>query len=208
MTIRKKTAEARYDVVVVGGGLSGMCAAIAAARHGAKTALIHGRHVFGGNASSEIRMHVCGASESMAKPDLEEGGILYELMLENKSRNDYYNFSVWDMVLFAAVKRQKGLTAYLNTVMEDCETDGNSVKSILAYQHTTETHWRFTGDIFIDCTGNGTLGYLAGAEFRTGSEGRAEFDEPHAPERANNDRMGNTLLFKAVDRGTSVNFKR
>ena len=208
MTIRKKTAEARYDVVVVGGGLSGMCAAIAAARHGAKTALIHGRHVFGGNASSEIRMHVCGASESMAKPDLEEGGILYELMLENKSRNDYYNFSVWDMVLFAAMKRQKGLTAYLNTVMEDCETEGNSVKSILAYQHTTETHWRFTGDIFIDCTGNGTLGYLAGAEFRTGSEGRAEFDEPHAPETANNDRMGNTLLFKAVDRGTSVNFKR
>lgn len=208
MPIRKKTAEARYDVVVVGGGLSGMCAAIAAARHGAKTALIHGRHVFGGNASSEIRMHVCGASESMAKPDLEEGGILYELMLENKSRNDHYNFSVWDMVLFAAVKRQKGLTAYLNTVMEDCETAGNSVKSILAYQHTTETHWRFVGDIFIDCTGNGTLGYLAGAEFRTGSEGRAEFDEPHAPERANNDRMGNTLLFKAVDRGTSVNFKR
>lgn len=208
MPIRKKTAEARYDVVVVGGGLSGMCAAIAAARHGAKTALIHGRHVFGGNASSEIRMHICGASESMAKPDLEEGGILYELMLENKSRNDHYNFSVWDMVLFAAVKRQKGLTAYLNTVMEDCETEGNSVKSILAYQHTTETHWRFVGDIFIDCTGNGTLGYLAGAEFRTGSEGRAEFDEPHAPERANNDRMGNTLLFKAVDRGTSVNFKR
>ena len=208
MTIRKKTAEARYDVVVVGGGLSGMCAAIAAARHGAKTALIHGRHVFGGNASSEIRMHVCGASESMAKPDLEEGGILYELMLENKSRNDYYNFSIWDMVLFAAVKRQKGLTAYLNTVMEDCETEGNSVKSILAYQHTTEIHWRFTGDIFIDCTGNGTLGYLAGAEYRTGSEGRAEFDEPHAPETANNDRMGNTLLFKAVDRGTSVNFKR
>lgn len=185
-----------------------MCAAIAAARHGAKTALIHARHVFGGNASSEIRMHVCGASESMAKPDLEEGGILYELMLENKSRNDYYNYSVWDMVLFHAVRRQKDLTAYLNTVMEDCEMEGNSIKSILAYQQTTETHWRFTGDIFIDCTGNGTLGYLAGAEYRTGSEGRDEFDEPHAPAEPNNDRMGNTLLFKAVDRGTSVHFKR
>lgn len=52
------------------------------------------------------------------------------------------------------------------------------------------------------------LGYYAGAEYRTGSEGRAEFNEPDAPEQANNDRMGNTLLFKAVDRGHSVNFKR
>ena len=107
MSDRVKEKYASYDVVVVGGGLSGMCAAIAAARHGAKTALIQGRHVFGGNASGEIRMHICGASESMAKPDLEEGGILYEMMLENKSRNDYYNFSIWDMVLFSAVKKEK-----------------------------------------------------------------------------------------------------
>ena len=69
MSRNTKTAKAQYDIVVIGGGLSGMCAAISAARHGARTALIHGRHVFGGNASSEIRMHVCGASESMAKPD-------------------------------------------------------------------------------------------------------------------------------------------
>ena len=87
-----------------------MCAALASARHGARTALIHERHVLGGNASSEIRMHVCGASESMQKPDLEEGGILYELMLENKSRNDYFNYSVWDMVLFEKVKKQENLT--------------------------------------------------------------------------------------------------
>jgi len=208
MSRRSKMAKAQYDIVVIGGGLSGMCAAIAAARHGAKTALIHGRHVFGGNASSEIRMHVCGASESMAKPDLEEGGILYEMMLENKSRNDYYNFSIWDMILFSAVKKEANLTAYLNTVMEDCEMDGNRVKRISAYQHTTETHWSIEGDIFIDCTGNGTLGYLAGAEYRTGSESKDEFQEPHAPVLPNNDRMGNTLLFKAVDRGHSVHFKR
>ena len=208
MSIRTKTAKAQYDIVVIGGGLSGMCAAISAARHGAKTALIHGRHVFGGNASSEIRMHVCGASESMAKPDLEEGGILYEMMLENKSRNDYFNFSIWDMVLFSAIKKEPNLTAYLNTVMEDCETDGNTIKRVFAYQHTTETHWCFEGDIFIDCTGNGTLGYLAGAEYRVGSEGKDEFNEPDAPEHANNNRMGNTLLFKAVDRGHSVHFQR
>jgi len=204
--IKKKYAS--YEVVVVGGGLSGMCAAIAAARHGAKTALIQGRHVFGGNASSEIRMHICGASESMAKPDLEEGGILYEMMLENKSRNDYYNFSIWDMVLFRAIKQEPNLTAYLNTVMEDCEMDGDKIRRISAYQHTTETMWTIDGDIFIDCTGNGTMGFLAGAEYRVGSEGKAEFNEEHAPDEPNNNRMGNTLLFKAVDRGHSVRFKR
>ena len=103
---RLKTKYASFDVVVIGGGLSGMCAAIAASRHGAKTALIHARHVFGGNASSEIRMHICGASESSKKPELEEAGILLEMMLENKSRNDYYNFSIWDMVLFQGICNQ------------------------------------------------------------------------------------------------------
>ena len=125
-----------------------MCAAIAAARHGARTALIHSRHVFGGNASSEIRMHVCGASENLQKPDLEEGGILYEMMLENKSRNDYFNFSIWDMVLFSVIKKQENLTVYLNTVMEDCEMDENTIRSITAYQHTTETRWHIDGN---DC---------------------------------------------------------
>lgn len=208
MSERLKTKTATYDVVVVGGGLPGMCAAIASARHGAKTALVHARHVFGGNASSEIRMHVCGASENMAKPELEEGGILYEMMLDNKSRNDYFSYSIWDMVLFRAIKKEKNLTAYLNTAMEDCETNKGSVQKIITYQQTTETRYVIEGGIFIDCTGNGTLGYLAGAEFRTGSESRYEFGEAHAPEKANNSRMGNTLLFKAVDRGHSINFKR
>lgn len=198
----------KYDVVVVGGGLSGMCAAIAAARNGAKTALIQARHILGGNASSEIRMHICGASENMMKPQLEEGGILYEMMLENKSINDYFNYSKWDMVLYAAVKKQENLTVYLNTVMDDCAVQNGTIKSITAYQQTTETRWNFEADVFVDCTGNGTLGFLAGAEYRIGSESKYEFNEPHAPEMADNNRMGNTLLFKAVDRGCSVNFKR
>lgn len=208
MSDKVKTKRVAYEVVIIGGGLSGMCAAIAAARHGAKTALIHARHVFGGNASSEIRMHICGASENMSKPDLEEGGILYELMLDNKRCNDYFNYSIWDMVLFNKMKHQPNLTIYLNTTMEDCETENNVIHQITAYQQTTETRWIIDGKVFIDCTGNGTLGYLAGAEYRVGSESKYEFGENHAPEKANNNRMGNTLLFKAVNRGCSVNFKR
>ena len=208
MSDRVKIKKADYDVVVIGGGMSGMCAAISAARGGAKTALVHARHVLGGNASSEVRMHICGASESMAKPMLEESGLVYEIMLDNKAINDYYNFSIWDMVLFRAVKKEPNLTTYLNTAMEDCELVGGRIAKITAYQQTTETKWIIGGKLFIDCTGNGTLGYLAGADFHTGSECRAEFGEPDAPEVPNKDRMGNTLLFKAVDRGTSVRFKR
>lgn len=203
-----KSKELTYDVVVVGGGLSGVCAAIAAARHGVKTALVHARPVFGGNASSEIRMHVCGASSNMEKPMLEETGILYELMLENKAYNNCFNYSIWDMILYQKVKQQENLTYYLNTVMDDCVVENNILKSITAYQQTTETRYKFNAKLFIDSTGNATLGYLAGAEFRIGSEGKAEFNEPHAPESPNNNRMGNTLLFKAVDRGASVHFKR
>ena len=207
MSEKKKVKNAEYDVVVIGGGMSGICAALAAARHGARTALVHDRHVLGGNASSEIRMHICGASENLAKPDLEESGILHEIMLDNKSRNDYYNFSIWDMVLFSTVKRQKNLTVYLS--MESCEMgEGSTIRSIDAYQLTTETHWKISGKVFIDCTGNATLGYYAEAEFRTGSEGRDEFGEPDAPGQPNKERMGNTLLFKAVDRGHPVAFKK
>lgn len=209
MSEKKKVKNAEYDVVVIGGGMSGICAALAAARHGARTALVHDRHVLGGNASSEIRMHICGASENLAKPDLEESGILHEIMLDNKSRNDYYNFSIWDMVLFSTVKRQKNLTVYLSTAMESCEMgEGSTIRSIDAYQLTTETHWKISGKVFIDCTGNATLGYYAEAEFRTGSEGRDEFGEPDAPGQPIKERMGNTLLFKAVDRGHPVAFKK
>ena len=208
MGIREKRKQEHYEVVVVGGGLSGMCAALASARHGAKTALIQARHVLGGNCSSEIRMHICGASENMKKPELEEGGILYELMLENKSRNDYFNYSVWDMVLFEKVKKQENLTVYFNTVMERCSLSGSRITQVECYQQTTETFLDIKGDIFVDATGNGSLGYYAGAAYRQGSESREEFGEPDAPEKADNHRMGSTLLFKAVDRGTSVHFKR
>ncbi len=203
-----KQKELSFDVVVVGGGLSGLCAAIAAARHGANTALIQARAVFGGNASSEIRMHVCGASANMAKPELEEAGILYEMMLENKKCNHYYVFPIWDTVMYKWVKKQKNLTAFLNTAVDDCTVENNVITSITAYQQTTETRYNIKAKVFVDASGNSTLGYLAGAEYRTGSEAASEFNEPHAPKQANNCRMGNSLLFKAVDRGHSVNFKR
>ena len=106
-----------YDVIVVGGGMAGLCAAIAAARQGVHTALIQARPVLGGNASSEIRIHISGADQSLKQPDYAEGGLLYELMLENKKNNEQFSYSVWDMVLFEkakeAVQKAAGQTPYV-----------------------------------------------------------------------------------------------
>lgn len=206
MSVRSKKKEASFDVIVVGGGMTGMCAAIASARHGAKTALVQERPVFGGNASSEIRMHICGASANMVKPNAEETGILREILLENKRVNDYYNYSVWDRVLFTAIREQENLSMFLNTTMHDVDTEGHRITAIHCYQMTTEIEWTLRAPVFCDCTGNGTLGFMAGMPFRTGSEGKAEYQEPHAPEQPDQHRMGNTLLFKAVDRGHPVAF--
>ena len=207
MGVRSKWRDEAFDVVVVGGGMTGLCAALASAREGVRTALIHNRSVLGGNASSEIRMHICGADANQFKRNAAETGIIHEILLENKAHNDYYNYSIWDSVLLQTVYRQKGLTLFLNTNMEDADLEADRIRQILCYQSTTETHLCITGQVFIDCTGNGTLGYFAGADFRTGSEGRSEFQEPDAPKEPNGDRMGNTLLFKAVNRGHPVPFR-
>ena len=205
--MRKRYQEVSYDIVVVGGGMAGLCVAISAARHGANVALVHARPVLGGNASSEIRIHISGADQSLRQTDYAESGLLYELMLENKSRNDTFNYSIWDMVLFEAAKNEKNLTVYLNCPMFDCSVDGDIITSISCFQETTELTLKISAPLFVDATGNGTLGYFAGADYTQGSESNKEYGEPHAPDEPNNERMGNTILMKAVDTGHPVKYE-
>ena len=196
-----KIIEKQYDVIVIGGGVAGVCAAIASARHGAKTVLIHDRPVPGGNASSEIRMHICGASCHGARPNARETGILEEILLENKHRNPNHSFSILDTVFWEKLRFQENLTLYLNTRVTLADTRNGRVISADAIQTTTEKTFRFYGRIFIDCTGDGGFAAAAGAEYMLGRESKDTFGEADAPDAADSYTMGSSLMFKAVDMG-------
>lgn len=206
MSLHRITSS--FDIVVVGGGLSGMCTAVAAARMGAKVAIVQNRPVFGGNASSEIRMHIVGANCHQSKANLRETGILEELLLENKRRNPYASFPQFDVIMWELIRFQPNLTSYLNTNMDDVVVENNSIKAIICHQSTTETELEIHGTIFVDATGHGTLGVMAGGAFREGSESKYEFGEPTAPECPNTDTMGNSIMFVAADRGEPVKFEK
>ena len=204
----KSVLDKEYQVIVVGGGIAGICAAIASARNGARTALIHNRPVLGGNASSEIRMHIVGANCHGNRPEARETGILEEILLENRRRNPVHSFSVLDTVFWEKVRFQDGLDLYLNTEMTEVVTEAGIVRTVEAFQMTTEQRFRFHGTIFVDCTGDGYLAFQAGAYYRAGREARSEYGESYAPETADSKTMGNTLLFKAVDTGKPVEFEK
>ena len=89
----------KFDLCVIGGGMAGLCTAISAARGSAKVAIVQDRPVFGGNSSSEIRVHVCGADRHGQIPNMRETGILEEFRMENLHRNPNRSFSIWDTVL-------------------------------------------------------------------------------------------------------------
>jgi hypothetical protein len=102
------------DFCVVGGGMPGLTAALAAARHGAKVLLMQDRPVLGGNASSECRVHICGADVHNRYKNLRETGILEEIRLENLARNPNKNYSIWDTILYEKAKAEPNLTLLLN----------------------------------------------------------------------------------------------
>lgn len=188
-----ETIEHDVELCIVGGGLAGMCAAIAAARHGTDTLIMHDRSVFGGNASSEVRMHVCGALGENKR----ETGIIEEIELENIHRNPLKNYSIWDSVLYEKVRFQPNLTSLLNCSCYRAEMEGSRIASVTGWQTTTQRHHLVRAKYFIDCSGDSVLAPLTGAEFRVGREARSEFNESIEPEVADEKVMGSSCLIQA-----------
>lgn len=211
-----KQQTVRYDIVVAGGGMSGIGAAMTAARHGAKVALVHDRPCLGGNASKEVRVSLCGANGGGNACFFRETGLMEELMLENQWRNPDSNPELWDTVLHDAVRSQAGLDVYLNTsvfavqMAEGGATRagdyGPRIASITGLTVGSETITHFVADTFIDCTGDGTVAYLAGSPFRHGREARSEFNESLAPVQASKGTMGTSVLIFGKDVGHPVEF--
>ena len=197
-----RTIKHQVEFCVVGGGMSGICAAVAAARQGVKTLLMHDRPVLGGNASSEIRMWVCGAH---GKNNLETG-IIEEIRLENLYRNNYPNYSIWDSILYEKVKFQENLTLLLNCSCNHAEMDGYKIKNIRGWQLTNETWHDVEADYFADCSGDSILAPLTGAEFRYGREAASEFGESIEPEKADAKTMGMSCLIQCRETDSPQKF--
>lgn len=182
----------KSEFVVVGGGLSGLCAAVAAARHGAKVVLIQDRPVLGGNASSEIRMGICGAHGKERK----ETGLLEELQLNNIFYNPLMRYTLWDDILLSFVKAEPNITLLLNSSVTDVEMEGSRIKSVTAWNINEYRHYQVSGEIFADCSGDGILA-LSGAEYRVGREDPAEFQETFLQNKtADKHTMGNSILLQ------------
>jgi len=205
--------ERKYDVVVVGGGLAGLCAAVAAARHGCKTALVEARPVLGGNSSSLIRVNPTGACtfNSWAR----ETGIIEEIVTEYVRRSHLpirngLITSVWDLVLYEFARAERNLDLYLETVAFDVEmASPDRIAAVKCLQVGSELMYRLSAQYFVDCTGDGTIGALAGAEYRKGREARSEFNETPiiAPENPDELTQGSSLMFKSADAGRPVPFE-
>lgn len=197
-----KTIHYKTDLCIIGGGLSGLCCAIAASRNGIKTVLVQDRHVLGGNSSEEIRMWVCGSHGK----DNRETGIIEEIMLENFYQNKGLKFPVWSSVLYEKAKSEDNLTLILNASCMDAEMDNNVIKNIKAWQSNAETFHIIEAKYFADCSGDSILAPLSGAEYMYGREAKSDFGETIPPDKSDKKTMGMSCLFQARETTHKVDF--
>jgi len=190
-----------FDLTVVGGGVAGIAAAIAAARNGLKVALINDRSVPGGNGSSEIGVPISGACHQNHNAAIyaKEGGIVEEIRMRKQrlmAEGGWGMDACWDAVYFDMLYAEKNLSLFLNTLATGVETKGDRITGVYARHLTSEEEYLFQSDLFVDATGNGAIAAFAGAEYRHGREAKSEFGEYWAPDVADRKTMGNTFIFK------------
>jgi hypothetical protein len=201
------TERVSADVVVVGGGMTGTAAALAAARLGADVALVNDRPVLGGNASSEVRVWVNGATGGANNRYARESGVMEELLLRKKYEGLRAGADVWDAVLIDTARDQEGLSLYLNTLVTDVETDGDRITAATGHQHMSERSFRFEAPLFVDATGDAVLAAQAGAEWVMGREATDEFGEAVAPDTADDRTLGSSIMFSTRERDEPVEYE-
>jgi glycine/D-amino acid oxidase-like deaminating enzyme len=194
------------EVVVAGGGMSGVCAAIAAARNGAHVVLVQNRSRLGGNSSSEVRMHIVGANWHKNRPGWREGGLLEELRLDDAVNNPQRCRELWDLLLYDKVMAEPNITLLLDSTLVGVVKRGNGIAEVTVRCDANEQLYRIQGTIFCDCTGDSRLAIEANASTRWGREGRAELGESLAPVVPDEETLGSSILFTSKKHDRSMPF--
>ncbi|MDD4515026.1 FAD-dependent oxidoreductase [Massilibacteroides sp.] len=222
-----------YDLVVVGGGIAGMSTAITAARLGSKVALIQDRPVLGGNNSSEVRVGLSGLIFQSPYPQLgkvvdEIGSIGYwtlweakqdpqsersknilkviEENPEKKIHNAGPASNYEDDKKTEIIEQEDNIDLFLNTHVFAVKVDGATIQSVTGKDIITNQEKVFTGKLFVDCTGDGTVGYLAKADYLMGREAKDLFNEATAPEQADKLTMGASVQWYSSEEKKSSGF--
>lgn len=192
-----------YDLVVIGGGIAGMCAAAAASRLGCKVALVNDRPVLGGNNSSEVRVHLGGHIE--IGPNKGLGRMIREFGHSRKGNaqpGEYYE----DEKKAAFIAGEKNITLFSNYRAVSVTMDGTRIGSVIIKHVETGEEQSLQAPLFSDCTGDGTIGYLAGADYRIGRESRSEFGEELAPPTADRMTMGASAQWYSEETDKKTSF--
>ena len=192
-----------YDLVVVGGGMSGICAALAAARLGSKVALVQDRYILGGNNSSEVRVGLGGQINMAPYPSL--GYLLNEIGPDRignaRGAHHYQDWKKMDVV-----KAEPNISLFLGYTVTDAVMEDGKIRSVTAIEATRQDRIVLSGHTFADCTGDAHLAVLAGAETRMGREARSEYGESLAPEKADDYTMGVSIEWYCEDWNTPCSF--
>lgn len=206
--MKNKITRIDADFVIAGGGIPGVCAAIQAARMGLKTVLINNRPSFGGNGSGEIMINICGATGTQEfNQHARETGVIEELITENIHRNPNGNRWMWDSVVLEKLYEEENLLLFPNTTIDEVNMNGSKIEYIAGTQSTNEKRFNFYAPVFMDDTGDGTVAYLSGAEYRYGRESKDEFGERIAPDKADNSVLPSTMVFFSEKRDHKVPYK-
>lgn len=199
----KPEDEGNYDLVVIGAGMSGLCAAIAAARLGLKVALVQDRYILGGNNSSEVRVGLGGQINMPPYPSL--GYILNEIGPDRignaRGAHHYQDWKKWDVIA-----AEPNISLFAGYTVVNAEMKDGKIVAVTAVEATNQNLIRISGNLFSDCTGDANLAVMAGAATMMGREARSEFGETLAPEKADDFTMGVSIEWYCEDWNTPCSF--